>query len=487
MMHTLIPAPLSFQPKAGRFVIQPDTVIAASADLHPLAELLSTVLHPILGWRLPITQESKDNAIRLELAGDDPNLGDEGYRLEVGEGAIHLAAQKPAGLFYAIQTLRQLLPLPRKTRTRQADLRTIAACAVRDAPRFAWRGVMLDVARHFFTVEEVERLIDLISLYKFNVLHLHLTDDQGWRLEIKSWPKLTEIGGSTATRGDAGGYYTQEAYREIVRYAAGRFITVVPEVDMPSHTQAAIASYPELQGLSKYPGLYTGTEVGFCTLNIREEITYRFIEDVLGELAALTPGPYLHLGGDEAHSTPEADYQSFIERVQQIIRQKGKIPIGWEEIGKATLLPETIVQYWLQKTWAQKAAQNGNRLIVSPAMNVYLDIKYDPSTPLGQDWTQKYIEVQDAYEWNPAAALDGVSETSLLGVEAPLWTETIARREEMDFMFFPRLCAVAEVAWTPQSERAWADFRLRLAAYGPRLEALGVNFHRSPQIPWPNT
>lgn len=477
-MHTLLPAPLSLRPAAGQVRLHAQTSFCAPDDLRPLAERLAAPLRAATGLPLPLQKEA-DHAICLTLAEDDVALGGEGYRLEVRAETIKLTAARPAGLFYGLQTLRQWLP-PAPPPVPP----TIGACTLLDAPRFPWRGVMLDVARHFFPLEAVKRLIDQIALYKFNRLHLHLTDDQGWRLEIKSWPQLAEVGGSSATRGDPGGYYTQEEYAELVRYAAERFITVVPEIDMPSHTQAAIAACPELKGLSKYSGLYTGTEVGFCSLNINEEITYRFIEDVFGELAALTPGPYLHIGGDEAHSTPEADYQYFIEHAQDIVRQTGKQIIAWEEAAKGRLLPDTIAQYWWQADLARRAAARGNRLIMSPATQVYLDIKYNASTPLGQDWTQKYIEVQDAYDWDPAAILEGVDETSILGVEAPLWTETVAAVQEADFMFFPRLCAVAEVGWTPQASRAWEDFRRRLAAHGPRLEALGVNFYRSPHIPW---
>ncbi|MEZ0396026.1 MAG: beta-N-acetylhexosaminidase [Anaerolineales bacterium] len=477
-MHTLIPAPLSFRSEAGQFTLRPATSIHAPDDLRSLADYLAAHLRAITGWPFPFRAD-QTNAIRLELSGQDSTLGDEGYRLEVRQDGVRLTAARPAGLFYAIQTLRQLLP-PAPS----PESWTIDACTILDVPRFPWRGAMLDVARHFFTVEQVRRLIDQIALYKFNILHLHLTDDQGWRLEIKSWPKLAEVGGSSATRGDPGGYYTQEEYAEIVRYAAERFITLVPEIDMPSHTQAALAACPELKGVSKYTGLYTGTEVGFCSLNIHQAITYRFIEDVFGELADLTPGPYLHIGGDEAHSTPEADYRAFIERAQQIVRQTGKQIVAWEEAAKGPLLTDSLVQYWLQADLARRAAASGNRLIMSPATQVYLDIKYNASTSLGQDWTQKYIEVQDAYDWNPAAMLEGVNESSILGVEAPLWTETILTVEEADFMFFPRLCAVAEVGWTPQESRAWEDFRHRLATHGPRLEALGVHFYRSPQIPW---
>jgi hexosaminidase len=344
--------------------------------------------------------------------------------------------------------------------------------------------MMLDVARHFFTVEEVRRLIDQMAFYKLNVLHLHLTDDQGWRLMIESWPRLAEHGGSTAANGDRGGYYSRNDYRGLITYAAERHVMIVPEVDMPGHTHAALASYPELKGTTKMSGLYTGTEVGFSSFDIHEEITYRFLEQVIAEMAALTPGPYFHIGGDEAHSTPDAEYVYFVERVQAIVREAGKACVGWEEVAKGKLLPDTVVQYWWQKEWARQAAQAGNKLVMSPAARAYIDIKYDAGTRLGQDWTRNYIEVRDGYDWDPATMLDGAPEESILGVEAPLWTETIVTQDDLDFMTFPRLPGYAEIGWTPQAGRSWDDYRLRLAAHGPRMEAMGIQFYRSPQVGW---
>jgi hexosaminidase len=474
----LLPLPRSVQNRPGTFRLTGRTPVIASPDLQPLAASLARALSSGPD-PLPLGTGSPDlPAVRLEL---NPEITEaEGYRLEVEPGGILLQACAPAGLFWALQTLLQLLPV------RPLLPVTIDCVRIQDAPRHAWRGLMLDVARHFFPLEDIKRLIDLAALYKFNVLHLHLTDDQGWRLEIRSWPKLAEVGGSTATHGDPGGYYTQAQYRELVAYAAGRCMTVIPEIDLPSHTQAAIAACPELGGISKHAGLYTGTEVGFSTLDVHKEITYRFIQDVLGELAALTPGPYLHIGGDEAHSTPDTDYIPFIERVQEIVRKLGKQPLGWEEIGKARLLPETVVQYWWNETVTRQAAAQGNRLVISPARHAYLDIKYDAATRLGQDWTRSYVEVRDSYAWDPLSVLPGLPPGQILGVEAPLWTETIVSRDDMDAMFFPRLCAIAEVGWTDAGRREWQDFRRRLSAHGPRLTSLGVRYHPSAQIDWQN-
>ena len=251
----------------------------------------------------------------------------------------------------------------------------LPALSITNSPRFAWRGAMLDVARHFFSVEDVKRYIDLISHYKINRLHLHLTDDQGWRIEIKSWPKLTEIGAQTQVNGGGGGFYTQEQYKDIVEYARNRYVTIIPEIDTPGHTNAALASYPELNVSEEAPDPYEGTEVGFSSLSINMEATYKFLDDVIRELAAITPGPYIHIGGDEAKSTPEEDYKLFIKRFQEIVYSHNKIPIGWAEIGETELDSRTIAQHWFGAAY-QGAKEQGCKIILSPANKTYLDIKY---------------------------------------------------------------------------------------------------------------
>ena len=487
-MLNLIPLPASVTLHNGKFTLGPQTAIYVAPgqrELRRIGQYLADCLHPASGYGLPVKPSNGPNSgIFLTTDGARTDLGEEGYELLVQPEQILLRAPQPAGLFHGVQTIRQLLPPAIEMRSLQPGPWQMDCVTIRDVPRFSWRGAMLDVARHFFTVEEVERLIDHLAYYKFNILHLHLTDDQGWRLMIRSWPKLAEYGGSTAVKGDRGGYYTQDDYREIIEYAGARYITIVPEVDMPSHINAALASYPELNDSGQAPPLYTGTEVGFNSLSVRKDVTYKFLEEVIREVAALTPGPYLHIGGDEAHSTPEADYKIFIERIQKIVRAQGKQCIGWEEIIKAELLPDTIVHYWWQAPLAQRAARNGNRLIFSPASKSYLDMKYDVSTPLGQFWTMNYIDVKDAYDWDPAGLQEGVEESAILGVEAPLWTETIVTEGDMDFMFFPRLTACAEIGWTPREKRHWAEYRQRLANHGPRLAGMGSNFYKSSQVGW---
>ena len=344
---------------------------------------------------------------------------------------------------------------------------------------------MLDVARHFFDVAEVERLIDLLALYKLNRLHLHLTDDQGWRLAIRARPRLTRLGAQTAVGGGPGGHFTQRDYRRIVGYAAERFVEVVPEIDMPGHVNAALVAYGELACDGVAPEPYSGIDVGFSSLCIRREETYAFVDEVLGELAALTPGPYLHVGGDEALSTDPEDYRFFVERVQRIVRAHGKRLLGWEEIARAPLRRRSLVQHWHDPALARRAVAQGARLVLSPASRAYLDMKYDRASEQGLVWAGT-TSVRKAYAWDPATLVDGVAESDVAGVEAPLWSETISTRAGLDHLAFPRLLGIAEIGWSPAAGRSWREYRLRLASHAPRLDALGVAFHRTPGIPWPD-
>lgn len=484
----LIPKPTSIHTADGDFRITPETKIItriSDKELASIGNALSEAIQHISGYAPPFEAASPDHQqgnIQL-LLNSDTSLGEEGYELSITADSILVGANRPAGLFYGVQTLRQLLPADRSGTLRHAQggALSLPAVSIRDTPRFAWRGAMLDVARHFFGIEDVKRYIDLISHYKLNRLHLHLSDDQGWRIEIKSWPRLAEVGGSTQVGGSAGGFYTQEQYREIVEYARSRYITIVPEIDTPGHTNAALASYAELNSSEEAPALYQGTQVGFSTLWINSEITYKFLADVIGELAALTPTPYIHIGGDEARSTPEDDYKKFIKRIQEIVIAHGKTPIGWSEIGEAELLPGTITQFWISAGY-ENARRQGAKIILSPAQKSYLDMKYDASTPLGLDWAG-LVSVKDAYDWEPGSYMEGLEESDLLGLEAPLWTETVLTMKDIEYMTFPRLLGIAELAWSPKGQN-WEEYRQRLAAQGIRMEAMGINFFRSPDVDW---
>jgi hexosaminidase len=492
-MHTrmdhVVPLPVSTEATGGMFALTATTntyVEPGTAELTSIGRYLADRLGPATGYGMRVLETTgppPSGQFYLTTVGGDPALGEEGYELTITQDSVAVVAYQPAGLFRGLQTIRQLLPPSIERSSVQPGPWEVATGTVRDYPRFAWRGAMLDVARHFFSVDEVKRTIDRMAYYKLNRLHMHLSDDQGWRLMINSWPNLAIHGGSTDVGGGSGGYYTQAEYSEIVAYAQRRHMLIIPEIDMPGHTHAALASYAELNYNGEAPPRYTGVEVGFSSLCIEKEITFAFVDDVIREIAALTPGPYIHIGGDEAHSTSAADYLRFINRVQAIVQAHGKHMVGWEEISASDLFRTSVVQHW-HSDLARTAAQKGVKVIMSPASRVYLDMKYDASTPLGLNWAGT-VNVKDAYTWDPATQVDGVSEGDVLGVESPLWSETLHTIEDVEFMAFPRLVGHAEIGWSPRAERDWNGYRMRLAAQGPRLTAMGASFYRSPLIPWP--
>ncbi|MGK5730728.1 family 20 glycosylhydrolase [Streptomyces sp. URMC 124] len=498
--RSIVPAPASVRPGGEPYEITARTVVRVppgNAEAARIGGYLAGLLRPSTGYRLPVVPGGTDGpGIRLVLDDEeggpaDGGEGGEGYRLTVTPRAVTISARAGAGLFHGVQSLRQLLPARAERTERQPGPWTVAGGVVTDAPRYGYRGAMLDVARHFFTVDQVKRYIDQLALYKYNALHLHLSDDQGWRIAVRSWPRLAAHGGSTQVGGGPGGSYSQDDYREIVRHAASRYLTVVPEIDMPGHTNAALASYARLNCDGVARPLYTGTEVGFSSLCVAKQDTYDFVEDVIGELAALTPGPYLHIGGDEAHSTSSADYAAFMERVQPVVARHGKTVVAWHQLAGARPAPGALLQYWgygrtgaAERAQVAAAARAGARLVLSPADRAYLDMKYTKDTPLGLQWAG-LVEVRQSYDWDPGGYLEGVPAAAVAGVEAPLWTETITNSAQLEYMAFPRLTAVAELGWSPRAAHDWASYRTRLAAQGPRWDALGIAYYRSPQVPWP--
>ncbi len=492
-LDEIIPMPVSVKQAEGAFSLLFDTKIvipAGDAGIKAVAQYLADKLHPATGFDLQVVEVSGEPAkgsIVLTTKGADSTLGTEGYDLTVSPDQVLLVANDAEGLFRGIQTIRQMLPAAIDSQSPQPGRWEIPAATIHDYPRFVWRGAMLDVARHFFKLEDVKHYIDLLAYYKLNRFHLHLSDDQGWRIEIKAWPNLTTTGSKTEVGGGEGGFYTQDQYKDLVAYAQARYITIIPEIDMPGHTNAALASYAELNCGKPTPSLYTGTEVGFSSLCANDENTYNFVDDVVKELAALTPGPYIHIGGDEAKSTNSDDYIKFVSLVQDIVKSHGKQMMGWEEIAKIKLLPTTVAQQWNSGPDADalsaKVIQQGAKLVMSPASKAYLDMKYDHSTPLGLNWAG-YVSVQAAYSWDPASYVNGVSEKDILGVEAPLWSETLVTLNDIEYMAFPRILGYAEMGWTPQSARDWTTYEARLGAQGPRLTAMGVNFYAAPEVDW---
>src|SRR6266508_1466723 len=387
-MADVVPVPVSVAPATGTtYTLPSDAGIFTQAGSTAAADVggyLAGILRRSTGYALPVTAAgtgTPTSGISLLLAGADPSVGSQGYQLDVTASTVVIRAQTATGLFAGVQTLRQLLPPEVESAVVRPGPWVVPGGRIIDHPRFAYRGTMLDVARHFHPVSTIKRHLDRIALYKINYLHLHLSDDQGWRIVIDSWPRLATIGGSTQVGGGAGGFYTKAEYQEIVAYAAQRHITIVPELDMPGHTNAALASYAELNCSGVAPPLYTGTDVGFSTLCTSKEVVYTFVSNVLSELAALTPGPYLHIGGDEASVLSDTQYATFVNRVQPIAVGKGKTVIGWHQIGAAQHSPNRVVQYWGTSTSDSKvsnAVSQGARVVMSPANKAYLDMKYNP-------------------------------------------------------------------------------------------------------------
>ena len=475
----------------GWFQIDSTTQIridGPAAIASGVAESFAAMLRPATGLVIPVRSgmDGPAGSQWITLRADTTRVSDgqEGYGLVVTPDSVVLASRSAAGLFRGIQTLRQLLPFGIEAENaviRMGEWR-IPSVTITDRPRFAWRGAMLDVARHFFTVDEVKQYIDLLALYKMNVLHLHLSDDQGWRIEIKSRPQLVAQGSATQVGGGPGGFYTQEDYSELVRYAQARFITIVPEIDMPGHTNAMLISHPTLSCGRQAPAPYFSIRVGFSAICPDSADTWALVDDIVREISALSPGAYFHIGGDEVEELKGEQYARFVERAQEIVSRYGKRTIGWEEIYKSKLQPTTLVQQWRSDS-ARNALSQGVKLIMSPGKKMYVDMKYDASTELGLRWAG-LIPLDTAYRWDPANYIVGVGESDIVGIEAPLWSETIRNITAAMYLAVPRIPAYAEVGWTPQAARRWEDFRTRIAAHAPRWRLLGINYHRAPEVRW---
>ncbi|OZB82375.1 family 20 glycosylhydrolase [Microbacterium sp. 13-71-7] len=500
---SLIPFPSSVQLGEGsvplgsvRLTGDPDTVALLGAELEALLG------HEAL---------SDTGATEIALGIDATRGSAEGYALDAGAGRIRIAGHDAAGLFYGTRTLLQLLR--RGEPSGGADPEGPAATGwsapeirIEDAPRFRYRGVMLDVARHFFAVADVERWIDRATALKYNHLHLHLTDDQGWRIRIDAWPQLTGAGSGSDATGGPGGFYTKDDIREIVAYAAARHMTLVPEIDLPGHTHAIGLGYPDLvelpaiteaniaeaaaldQPLPEHGVPYAAWGVGHSSVKIHEERTYDLIRDVLAEVAELMPGPYLHIGGDECLGTSAADFALFFERAGRLAAATGKTPVAWHEAGAVDgLVPGMIGQYWGSvvpeeghAAHARRFVERGGALILSPADRAYLDMKPRADHPRGLAWAG-IVPLRTAYDWDPAAVLHDVPVTAILGIEAPLWTESVTTLAEADGLAFPRIAAHAEIGWSAQNgaERSWRSFRARVAQLVPAWEASGIAVDRA--------
>jgi hexosaminidase len=510
-MTALIPRPHSLSDAPGEFVLDASTRISAPDELTEVALWLAGALRPATG--LPFREGSGDGSgITLGLSN---RLAPEGYSLQTAPGGVRITGGSASGVFYGAQVLLQLLPPAIYRKGIVQGVRwAVPAVSIEDRPRFRWRGVMLDVARHFMPKHDVLRFIDLLAMHRFNTLHLHLTEDQGWRIEIKRYPRLTEIGSwrtetqvggaldSPADGRPHGGFYTQDDIREIVAYASARAITIVPEIDVPGHSQAAIAAYPEL-GVSGEPlEVFTRFGINFNVLNT-EESTVQFYLNVFDEVMDLFPGEFIGVGGDECPKDQwmadprtqqlmrerglgdEEELQTwFIRRLDDHITARGRRLYGWDEILEGELAPNATVASWRGMTGAAVAIKRGHDVVACPDDVVYLDYRQTelPDEPIPVSIS---LTLEDVYAFEPVpAGLSDEEAEHVLGGQANIWTEHMDSPRTVDYFAFPRLCAVAEALWYG-GERSFPDFRNRLDTHFARLDAFGVEYrHESGPLPW---
>lgn len=473
----LVPAPLRAVGLPG----EPFTVGAGTAVVAgPGARRPAAVVASALGPGVPVRGDDEPGAagglVVLSLDGGAPG-GDEAYRLVAGPDGVRLTARTEAGLHRAAATLAQLV-------TADGGVVSVPAVEVEDAPRYRWRGLSVDVARHFLPPDDLAAIVDLAAGYKLNVLHVHLTDDQGWRIDLPSRPELVERSSGTAVDGDPGGYYTAADWASLVGHAASRGVVVVPEIDVPGHVNAALHAVPALNSSGVAAEEYTGVDVGFSGLRADLPATAPFLADVFGDVAAMTPGEYVHIGGDEADQAGPDEYARLVQAAAGAVRAAGKGVVAWQEAATAPLEPGTVVQYWRELDDPRPvvaAAEAGSLVLMSPASRVYLDMKYTADYPLGQDWAG-LVELRDAYDWDPAAYLPGLDPDAVIGVEAAVWTETLRDLDDVTRMLLPRLAAVAEVAWSSSAD--WDGFRERVAPHAAAWDRAGLAWHRSPQVEW---
>ena len=502
-MTALIPQPQSILPGEGRLHLTAASTLQADAEFVSVAMLLQRELRASTGFEWPIVAHGGTVTL-LKQSG----LGSEGYGLDVTTTGARVTAESPAGAFYGTRTLLQLLPPEVFSKTTVSGVEWMAdAVRIEDAPRFTWRGSHFDVGRHFFDKKFVLRYLDLMALHKLNVLQFHLTEDQGWRMEIKRYPKLTEVG---AWRSDTmlkydppsftgephGGFYTQEELREIVAYAAERFITVVPEIEMPGHATAAIAAYPELgNGEGPIP-VATTWGVLNTILNV-EDSTIEFFKNVLDEVLEVFPSPFIHIGGDECPKdewkasasaqkriqdeglADEDELQSwFIRQMDVYLASKGRRLVGWSEILEGGLAPGATLMVWLGTEGAVSAVQSGHDVVMAQYSHLYFDYSQDPDAVKPGAW-MSVSTLEHVYGYN--AIPEGVTEAQakhILGLQYQLWTEYIPTEERLEYMAFPRACAASEIAWTQPAALDYGDFKTRLSQHLRRLDVFGVNYAR---------
>ncbi len=501
----LIPAPASLTPQEGSFRFDAATPIFAGTDAERrVAARFAAWVAKTNGVEGGIRNDDPGNAVVFAIDPAVSAEAPEGYMLDVTSQGIRIAASDERGLFYGAVTLWQLISSAEGSAVRIPGMR------IDDAPRFGWRGLMLDSARHFQSVDEIKQLLDAMALHKLNTFHWHLTDDQGWRIEIPKYPKLTEIGGCRIPAGEAGiepktgeprpycGWYTQDQIRDIVAYAAERHITVVPEFDMPGHVQAIVAAYPQYGSLGDTPPVSNEWGVHQYLFNVDED-TFAFIEDVLDEIIALFPSQYIHIGGDEAVKDQwkasasvqarmrelgikdETALQSwFIKRIEAYLSGKGRRLVGWDEILDGGIAPNATVMSWRGTEGGIAAARSGHDVVMSPGSHLYLDFLQtaSPNEPPGRPLQ---VPLEKVYDFEPVPdVLTAEQSKHILGVQANVWTEHMRTWPRMQHAIFPRIAALAETAWSPQDKKHYADFLSRLPAQLPRYRAFGIDYAKTP-------
>ena len=520
----IIPQPVEVTTNAGSFIISPKTSLVVSSKIDEAsASFLNLYLSNYYGFKLPIVKKATKDYIKFNSLKNIKGLKAEGYSLKSDSKGVLIEGNSDIGTFYGMQTLIQLLPVEKSNTLK------IAAVTVKDEPRFEYRGAMLDVARHFFPVSFVKKYIDYLALHKLNYFHWHLTEDQGWRIEIKKYPKLTEIGskrngtivgrypGTGNDNTPEGGFYTQEDVKEIVKYASDRFITVIPEIEMPGHSSAAIAAYPMLSCFPNEKTEIPATMISekskqelasgrvklvqetwgvFTDVYAPTEYTFKFLEDVLDEVMALFPSKYIHVGGDESPKDAwkrsefcqqlikekglkdEHELQSyFIQRMEKYINKNGRTLIGWDEILEGGLAPNAIVMSWRGEAGGIAAAKENHKVIMTPGSHVYLDhsqTKNDKEVTIGG-----LTSLEKIYSYEPVPKeLNAEQAKYVLGAQGNVWTEYMENPAKVEYMIFPRLSALSEVLWSPKKTKNWPDFQIKIETQKKRYDMWGANYFK---------
>lgn len=523
--YAIIPKPIDIQVKNGRFIIDQNTKVTADKDLKVEAQYLAEILSLSTGKEIQFA----DNKGNINLIIDSSLESDEAYILSADYNKVKISGKTAKGVFYGIQSLRQLIQKKALCENESA-IASIPATLITDAPRYAYRGMHLDVARHFFSVDFIKRYIDILAMHKMNSFHWHLTEDQGWRIEIKKYPKLTEVGawrngtivgnypGSENDNLKYGGYYTQEEVKEVIAYAAKNHITVIPEIELPGHSSAAIAAYPFLSCFPKEKSIVPKDMISKGSKEAQKngkpkivqeswgvyddvycagkEETFKVLENILSEVIDLFPSKYIHIGGDECPKgnwkrcplcqkrkkehglKDEHELQSyFIQRIEKFVNSKGKNIIGWDEILEGGLAPNATVMSWRGNKGGIEAANADHNVIMSPNSHCYFDhyqAKDRTNEPIA---IGGFLPVEKVYSFDPTPdELEASKHKYILGGQANLWTEYIGTEEYAEYMLLPRLTALSESLWSQKKIKNWDDFKVRLSTFRKKYDELGLNY-----------